>query len=75
MDPRLSSPALASSFIQGYIAAGGFVADFGLTSSHQLYYAIIEGKFTGGAMITASQLSSPNNGIKFLREGAIPPFR
>ena len=71
-DPRLSSPALAASFIRGCIAAGGSVADFGLTSSPLLYYAIIEGKFAGGAMITASHLPSPKNGIKLCRERAIP---
>ena len=55
-DTRLSSPALSTSFIRGFIGAGGSVTDFGLSSSPYLYYAIIEGKFNGGAMITASHL-------------------
>ena len=32
-DARLSSPALASSFIRGFVGAGGHVTDLGLTSS------------------------------------------
>lgn len=32
-DARLSSPSLASSFIRGFVGAGGHVTDFGLTSS------------------------------------------
>jgi phosphomannomutase len=71
-DPRLSSPALASSFIRGFVGAGGHVTDFGLTSSPFLYYAIIKGKFDGGAMVTASHLTPEMNGIKLCRENAIP---
>ncbi len=71
-DSRLSSPALASSFIRGFVGAGGHVTDFGKTSSPLLYYAIIKGKFDGGAMVTASHLTPEMNGIKLCRENAIP---
>ena len=71
-DARLSSPSLASSFIRGFVGAGGHVTDFGLTSSPLLYYAIIKGKFDGGAMVTASHLTQEMNGIKLCRENAIP---
>ncbi len=71
-DPRVSSPVLASSFIRGCSTAGSQVTDFGLTSTPLLYYAIIEGKFDGGAMITASHLPPHKNGIKLCRENAIP---
>jgi phosphomannomutase len=37
-----------------------------------LYYAIIEGKFDGGAMVTASHLPREMNGFKLCREKAIP---
>ena len=37
-DARLSSPSLASSFIRGFVGAGGHVTDFGLTSSPLLDY-------------------------------------
>jgi phosphomannomutase len=72
IDCRLSSPALASAFIRGYVGAGGSVTDFGPTSSPLLYYAIIKGKYDGGVMVTASHLPPETNGIKLCREQAIP---
>jgi len=71
-DSRLSSPALSTSFIRGFVRAGGSVTDFGLSSSPFLYYATIKGRFDGGAMITASHLPPDKNGIKLCRENAIP---
>jgi phosphomannomutase len=71
-DCRPSSPALASAFIRGYTGAGGSVTDFGMTSSPLLYYAIINGAYNGGAMVTASHLPPNTNGIKLCREQAIP---
>jgi phosphomannomutase len=71
-DCRPSSPALASAFIRGYTGAGGSVTDFGMTSSPLLYYAIIKGKYDGGAMVTASHLPPSTNGIKLCRGEAIP---
>ena len=71
-DCRPSSPALASAFIRGYTGAGGAVTDFGMTSSPLLYFALIKGKFDGGAMVTASHLPPATNGIKLCREQAIP---
>ena len=71
-DCRPSSPALAAAFIRGYTGAGGAVTDFGMTSTPFLYYALIKGKFNGGAMITASHLPPATNGIKLCREKAIP---
>jgi phosphomannomutase len=37
-----------------------------------LYFAVIEGKFEGGAMLTASHLPARMNGIKLCREQAVP---
>jgi phosphomannomutase len=71
-DMRLSSPGLAASFARGYTAAGGAVTDIGTTSTPLLYYAIIEGKFGGGAMITASHLPGNMNGIKVCGKNAVP---
>jgi phosphomannomutase len=71
-DIRLSSPALAAAFIHGCVRAGGEVTDFGLVSTPCLYFGIIQGKFQGGAMITASHLPPHENGIKLCRENAIP---
>jgi phosphomannomutase len=71
-DCRPSSPSLASAFIRGYTGAGGSITDFGMTSSPLLYYAVIKGKFSGGAMVTASHLPPSTNGIKLCRGNAIP---
>ncbi len=71
-DMRLSSDALAESFIAGALAAGATVTDIGRATTPLLYYSIIEGHFDAGAMITASHLPANMNGIKLCREKAIP---
>ncbi|ACL16757.1 phosphomannomutase/phosphoglucomutase [Methanosphaerula palustris] len=71
-DVRLSSPALARAFTGGYTAAGGAVTDIGMVSTPLLYYAIIEGEFDGGVMVTASHLPGEMNGFKLCRGNAVP---
>jgi len=71
-DARLSSPALARAFAGGYAAAGGAVTDIGMVSTPLLYYAIIEGNFGGGVMVTASHLPGGMNGFKLCRSNAVP---
>jgi phosphomannomutase len=71
-DMRDSSPILVTAFAKGAIAHGADVTDIGLSTTPMLYYAIIDGGFDGGAMITASHLPAHNNGIKLCREKAIP---
>jgi phosphomannomutase len=71
-DMRLSAQALVTAFIQGAISSGASVVDIGMTSTPMLYYAIIEGKFDGGVMVTASHLPGGMNGFKLCREKAIP---
>jgi phosphomannomutase len=71
-DVRLSSPALARAFAGGYTAAGGAVTDIGMVSTPLLYYAIIEGQFDGGVMVTASHLPGEMNGFKLCRSNAVP---
>ncbi len=71
-DMRLSALALAKAFIEGAISSGAFVTDIGMTTTPMLYYAIIEGEFDGGAMVTASHLPGRMNGFKLCREKAIP---
>ncbi|OGP55499.1 MAG: Fis family transcriptional regulator [Deltaproteobacteria bacterium RBG_13_52_11] len=70
-DMRLSSSALAKAFIEGAIASGASVTDIGMTSTPLLYYAIIDGRFDGGVMVTASHLPGGMNGLKLCREEAI----
>jgi len=71
-DMRLSARALAKAFIEGATSSGASVVDIGMTTTPMLYYAIIEGKFDGGAMVTASHLPGGMNGFKLCREKAIP---
>lgn len=71
-DMRLSALALAKAFIEGATSSGASVSDIGMTTTPMLYYAIIEGKFDGGAMVTASHLPGGMNGFKLCREKAIP---
>jgi phosphomannomutase len=71
-DMRISSPALAKAFIKGALSAGASITDIGMTTTPMLYFAIIDGKFDGGAMVTASHLPADINGFKLCRENAIP---
>jgi phosphomannomutase len=71
-DMRLSASALAKAFIDGATFAGASVTDVGMVTTPLLYYAIIDGRFDGGAMVTASHLPSGMNGLKLCREKAIP---
>jgi phosphomannomutase len=71
-DMRLSASSLAQALIQGAVSAGASVSDIGMVSTPMLYYAIIEGEFEGGAMVTASHLPGGMNGFKLCREKAIP---
>jgi phosphomannomutase len=71
-DMRLSSPTMAESFARGAIAAGSKVTSIGMVTTPLLYFAIIDGGYDGGAMITASHLGKESNGIKLCREKAIP---
>jgi phosphomannomutase len=70
-DMRLSASALAKAFIEGAIASGASVTDIGMTTTPLLYYAIIDGRFDGGVMVTASHLPGGMNGLKLCREEAI----
>jgi phosphomannomutase len=71
-DMRLSSPALADAFIKGALGSGAVLTDIGMCTTPILYFAIIDGKFDGGAMVTASHLPAEINGFKLCRENAIP---
>jgi phosphomannomutase len=71
-DMRLSASALAKAFIEGATSSGAAVADVGMVTTPLLYYAIIDGRFDGGGMVTASHLPGGMNGLKLCREKAIP---
>ena len=71
-DMRLSSPALAEAFIDGALAQGADVVDYGLMATDMLYYAVASAGLEGGAQITASHNPSQYNGIKMVRAEALP---
>ena len=71
-DMRLSSPTLAAAFIEGAREQGADVVDFGMLATDMLYFAVARDQFDGGAQITASHNPKQYNGMKLVRQQAIP---
>ncbi len=71
-DMRLSSPSLASAFIEGARNQGCDVVDYGLIGTDMLYYATVTDQHDGGAEITASHNPKTYNGVKLVAKNAIP---
>ena len=71
-DMRVSSPPLAAAFIDGALAQGADVVDFGMLGTDMLYYAVARDDFDGGAQITASHNPKQYNGMKLVRRQALP---
>jgi phosphomannomutase len=71
-DMRLSSPALASAFIDGAREQGANVVDYGMAGTDMLYFAVAHDNREGGGQITASHNPKQYNGIKMVRRGALP---
>lgn len=71
-DMRLSGRALQDAFSRGVMDAGADVLDIGLVGTEQVYFATWHLQADAGAMITASHNPADYNGMKFVRERAIP---
>ncbi len=71
-DCRLSGPALRDGLVQGLRQGGVNVTDLGLCGTEEVYYATFAKGFDGGIMITGSHNPRDDNGMKFVREEAIP---
>jgi phosphomannomutase len=71
-DMRVSSPALAAAFIDGVTSQGADVVDYGMMPTDMLYYAVAADKLEGGAQITASHNPKQYNGMKLVRQEALP---
>jgi phosphomannomutase len=71
-DMRLSSPALAAAFIDGVTSQGADVVDYGMIATDMLYFAVASDRMPGGAQITASHNPKRYNGVKMIREQALP---
>jgi phosphomannomutase len=71
-DMRLSSPALATAFIEGAVAQGADVVDYGMIATDMLYFAVARDRHDGGVQITASHNPKQYNGMKMVRKEAFP---
>ena len=71
-DMRVSSPALASAFIDGIREHGTDVIDYGMMGTDMLYFAVVRDGLGGGAQVTASHNPKQYNGVKMVRAGALP---
>jgi phosphomannomutase len=71
-DMRLSSPSVAQAFIDGAMAQGADVVDYGMMGTDMMYYAVARDSHDGGAQITASHNPKEYNGIKMVGREAFP---
>jgi phosphomannomutase len=71
-DMRVSSPSIATAFIEGVREQGANVVDYGMLATDMLYFAVVRDELEGGAQITASHNPGRYNGIKMVRSGALP---
>jgi phosphomannomutase len=71
-DMRVSSPAIAASFIDGVRLQGTDVVDYGMLPTDVMYFAVVNDGLEGGAQITASHNPKQYNGIKMVRAEALP---
>lgn len=71
-DMRLSSQELADALIRGLNYAGIDTIDIGLCGTELVYHAASQPGMGGGVMVTASHNPADYNGMKMVREDAIP---
>jgi phosphomannomutase len=71
-DMRLSSPALATAFVDGATSQGADVVDYGMIPTDMLYFAVARDGHDGGVQITASHNPKQYNGMKMVRKEAFP---
>ncbi|MCG5516416.1 MULTISPECIES: phosphomannomutase [unclassified Ectothiorhodospira] len=71
-DIRLSSPELAQAVIRGLNDAGVDTRSLGLCGTETVYHAASLEGMGGGIMVTASHNPMDYNGMKLVREQAIP---
>jgi len=71
-DMRLSSPELAEALTEGLNSAGIDTIDIGLCGTELVYHAASRPGMGGGIMVTASHNPADYNGMKMVREEAIP---
>lgn len=71
-DIRLSSDELAEGLISGFTDAGVNIIDIGTVTTDMLYFAVANYDYPGGVVVTGSHNPKEYNGMKMVREKAIP---
>jgi phosphomannomutase len=71
-DMRLSSPQLARAFIEGALEQGADVVDYGMIPTDMLYFVVARDGHDGGVQVTASHNPKQYNGMKMVRQQAVP---
>lgn len=71
-DMRESGITMSQALIRGLTEAGADVEDIGLASTDMMYFAVIDRQADGGIAVTASHNPAKYNGLKCVREKAIP---
>ena len=72
-DTRPSGEMYAAAAEAGLLAAGAWVTRLGVAMTPTVGYAIREGAYDGGLIVTASHNPAPWNGIKFLDGSGLAP--
>lgn len=71
-DIRLSGPSLSDALARGFMDAGVNVVDIGLCGTEEIYFASAHLEVDGGIIITASHNPAEYNGMKLVRQNAVP---
>jgi phosphomannomutase/phosphomannomutase/phosphoglucomutase len=71
-DNRLTSPSLARALIEGLNTCGVDTRELGLCGTEMVYHAAAQPGMGGGIMVTASHNPIDYNGMKLVREQAMP---
>lgn len=74
-DMRECAPEIANALIAGLRTAGASVVHLGLVSTPMHSFAVGDGRFDGGIMVTASHNPSQYIGMKLCRAEAVPLSR
>jgi len=71
-DVRNTGRSICEALTHGLTDSGSDVLDIGLCGTEQVYFSTWQLEAGGGIMVTASHNPADYNGMKFVREGAIP---
>ena len=71
-DVRLSSPSMSAALCAGARSGGADVCELGLAATEMVYFAVADGGFDAGAVITASHNPPKYTGAKLVLAGALP---